>query len=504
MSTIKGVWVFNDSLSLREFNQSVNFTSNGKSYFKMSLFNYDAAEYTLEYDYSGNSDNDDAWFSPNAGSTQTWRNEAYKTVDFGSTEQDVSDTFLTWIQANATYQRTPTLTYDLNKLHLNDGTYSITVRANAEGYRSAVSNAVNYVLQHLTIDASVSGNILTISGMQSGVSKTITLYGETESDVLATITNVTASSTTYDLSTLGLSAGEHAIGVQASAEGYKNSAIVTVFYTVQAGYTVTVNIQAYGGGSGSGYYYDGYKEDVDYIDGHLRSGTNVLTITSGYLSLRADSDMSDADYSSTYEKVYSKVNTVIYKIDRDGSVNIITYPCFVEGTQISLADGSTKAVEDITMSDDLLVWDFYEGKQASAKPMWIMPKKEANYYFKVTLSDDTVLNLVGYKINGGSRSHRLYNVEQNAFLYPQDFAEGEHTINEYGELLTVMSIECVEETVNYYNIVTDTHYNLYAENILTSCRLSNRYGIVDMKYNKDDVRMTEDEVEAYIDNLDAV
>lgn len=32
-----------------------------------------------------------------------------------------------------------------------------------------------------------------------------------------------------------------------------------------------------------------------------------------------------------------------------------SYPCFVEGTQISLADGTTKAVEDITMSDELLV-----------------------------------------------------------------------------------------------------------------------------------------------------
>lgn len=369
-----------------------------------------------------------------------------------------------------------------------------------------VTGTLEEQISSLTLELSLEDDILTMYGMNDAVNKTITLFEGDESNVLTTIMNVTASSTTYDLSTLSLSDGEHTISVQVSAEGYE-SVINTVTYTVASApvpHSVTINSLDSSGYKRTVYVYDGYDEDP-YSSGTSYSGQNTIVITSGYISLDAiDSTLSDANFDSTLTIAYQSGNVIIYEVDRDATIKITQYPCFVEGTQISLANGTTKAVEDITMSDNLLVWDFYEGKQSCAKPMWIMPKKEANYYFKVTLSDDTVLNLVGYKINGGSRSHRLYNVEQNAFLYPQDFAEGEHTINEFGELLTIKSIECIEETVNYYNIITDTHYNLYAENILTSCRLSNRYGIVDMKYNKDDVRITEDEVEAYIANLDAV
>ena len=35
--------------------------------------------------------------------------------------------------------------------------------------------------------------------------------------------------------------------------------------------------------------------------------------------------------------------------------------CFVEGTEITLADGSIKKIEDITYEDELLVWDFDHG-----------------------------------------------------------------------------------------------------------------------------------------------
>lgn len=50
----------------------------------------------------------------------------------------------------------------------------------------------------------------------------------------------------------------------------------------------------------------------------------------------------------------------------------------------------------------------------------------------------------------------------------------------------MVSCERVEEPVEYYNIITDYHMNLYADGILTSCRYSNLYPIVDMKYVKEE------------------
>lgn len=171
-------------------------------------------------------------------------------------------------------------------------------------------------------------------------------------------------------------------------------------------------------------------------------------------------------------------------------------PCFAKGTKITLGDGTQKNIEDITYKDDLLVWDFYSGQQRSIRPIYIQPVHKFNLYSKVTLSNGTVLNLVGPNEN---KSHRLYNVEQNSFVYPQSFRKKDHTINKDGELLTIVSIEPIYEEVTYYNMITDTFYNLYAENILTSCRISNRYGIENMKYNLEDVKMTQEKVDKYLE-----
>ena len=530
MAKIKGVWVFNDNitslLSPMTFTESVSFTSNANAYMGLTVAPVDG-EY-LSLTYSGISNTFVCEFSY-SGLGSHWEADAYKIVDFGSTEQDVSDTFLAWMQANATYQKPePTLTYDLSTLNLNDGTHTITVRANAEGYKSAISNAVSYVVEapkvKLAAGTYVANDSINIppsndnalNFTSNGTSFTSVNVSNRQDDGYRTDDSYLRYGTTnvfwfYDWHE-GIDVYEWVNTAYKTITLDTDQEVSSDFATwFNANFSVAPSgIQVTVENTGDSYVEVYDAQTRTNLVGELNdyeSGT--YTITSGYVYLLGW----NFSHVSTTGGVTVKTNTTcyndlmyyaVYTVTGNGTITCTTCKCFAEGTQISLADGSTKAVEDITMSDNLLVWDFYEGKQSSAKPMWIMPKKEANYYFKVTLSDNTVLNLVGYKINGGSRSHRLYNVKQNAFLYPQDFAEGEHTINEYGELLTINSIECIEETVNYYNIITDTHYNLYAENILTSCRLSNRYGIVDMKYDKNDVRMTEDEVEAYIDNLDAV
>ena len=43
--------------------------------------------------------------------------------------------------------------------------------------------------------------------------------------------------------------------------------------------------------------------------------------------------------------------------------------CLAEGTEITLADRTTKKIEDITYEDELLVWDFDNGSFATAK-LW--------------------------------------------------------------------------------------------------------------------------------------
>lgn len=50
-----------------------------------------------------------------------------------------------------------------------------------------------------------------------------------------------------------------------------------------------------------------------------------------------------------------------------------------------------------------------------------------------------------------------------------------------------LSESCIryEGTCKFYNIITERHFNVFANGILTSCSLNNMYPIKDMKYIKD-------------------
>ena len=141
--------------------------------------------------------------------------------------------------------------------------------------------------------------------------------------------------------------------------------------------------------------------------------------------------------------------------------------CFTENTLISTKNGD-KFVQDITYDDDILVWNFDEGKLDYSKPIFIKQEQTSDSYWHVTDENGKTVNLVG----SNGKSHRLYNKRTHLFEYPQDILE--------------CKCEEIHESVKYYNIVTAYHFNCFANGILTSKRYSNMlYPITDeMKYDK--------------------
>lgn len=156
-------------------------------------------------------------------------------------------------------------------------------------------------------------------------------------------------------------------------------------------------------------------------------------------------------------------------------------PCYLRGTLITLADGSTKVVEEISYEDGLLVWDFDNSCFTSAKPLWIKQAQTTKRYYRFKFADGTEIGLVGQ--NG--KCHRLFNVEKQEFISGTDFHIGEHTFNDKGEVVKLIGIEIVEQEVEFYNIVTDFHMNCFANGLLTSTQYNNVYPIKDMKFVKD-------------------
>lgn len=191
----------------------------------------------------------------------------------------------------------------------------------------------------------------------------------------------------------------------------------------------------------------------------------------------------------------------VIDINKPAEVSGFALRCLIAGTLITLANGDKKPVEYITYDDDLLVWDFFNGCFASAKPRWIKIKQAAEVYNKLTFDNGATLGLVG---EGGTQGyHRIFNKQACCFTHTgvPETPDGTITFAEDKSEPVLVSQELVNNTVDYYNIITDKHFNLFANGILTSCKCSNMYRIENMKYVGDKL-ISDSEVEEYFAHLD--
>ena len=186
----------------------------------------------------------------------------------------------------------------------------------------------------------------------------------------------------------------------------------------------------------------------------------------------------------------------MFQIRKDEAEFEFSVSCIIAGTLITLADGTKKPIENITYNDNLLVWDFYNGCFSFAKPSWIKVKQTAKVYNKLTFNNGATLGLVG---EGGTQGyHRIFNKQANMFTHTgvPETPNGTITFAEDKGEPVLLTQELIHENVDYYNITTDKHFNLFANGILTSCRCSNLYKIENMKYIGDRT-MSDKEVEEW-------
>lgn len=306
------------------------------------------------------------------------------------------------------------------------------------------------------------------------------------------LTSITLA--TVDLSTLITDSGTYTITVKAKGTNFNESvASNSVEYTVSSGFEVIVTANSAYNDSGFGVY-DGQNSSGTYLG--FNGGT--YSIKSGYLYIDYNHEKHSTENNITVSGGVRMIDSSTFEVTGNGSIDgVYAYICFVEGTLITMSDGSQKPVEDIEYGDKVLCYDFEKGEQTISYIDWMIPKQTATEYWKITLSDGTILNLVG----ANDKSHRLYNVTKQSFMYPQDFEKDDLTLKENGDLVKIVSCEKIFKTVNFYNITSNTHINVYAENVLTSNRLNNRFEIKNNKFTNKQL-MTNEEIQAYKEHLE--
>ena len=212
---------------------------------------------------------------------------------------------------------------------------------------------------------------------------------------------------------------------------------------------------------------------------------------------------SGAKVYATFQNTNGENLTYTYFIANDYQ------PCLLADTEIEVEEEDKKGkkkrrrkkIQDITYDDDLVVWDFDNGCESIAKPIWIMETKTTEEYCNIKFEDGTELNVV--------TAHRIFNLDSNKFTYLNDdklTPIGTRVFKSDGTITRIVEKKIIRKVSKYHNIVTERHLNLFANGILTSCRLNNMYEIKDMKFVKDG-RMLRDRSEfvgiddKYIDGL---
>ena len=338
-----------------------------------------------------------------------------------------------------------------------------------------------------TIAMNADGKTLEITDVENATSYDVYVDGTLKTNV-ASVPNTT----TVDLSTLSdITEGAHTVKVKAKANGYIDSEFSNeVSYTKAPAATFT-QVYLTRSSSNNSVLSNMDTSKVYTIFSDFGTATMRYNATLQYNNGQWSFVKSDADGAHIYTQTASSVefafqynyaydswyHYVVLEGDSEATstdgfthssdLNLQYRMCFIENTLISTKSGD-KFVQDITYDDDILVWNFDEGKLDYAKPIFIKQGQTSDSYWHVTDEDGKTVNLVG----SNGKSHRLYNKRTHLFEYPQDIPE--------------CKCEEIHESVKYYNIITAYHFNCFANGILTSKRYSNMlYPITDeMTYDK--------------------
>ena len=140
--------------------------------------------------------------------------------------------------------------------------------------------------------------------------------------------------------------------------------------------------------------------------------------------------------------------------------------CIAEGTLITLADGSQKAVEDLTGNENLLVWNLNTGTFDSAPIIFIDMEEEAQYeVIQLSFSDGTTVDVIS--------EHGFWDVDLNKYVYLDEYAAeyiGHRFLKQSENCMaevTLVDVEINIEVATAYSPVTYGHLCYYVNGMLS-------------------------------------
>lgn len=160
-------------------------------------------------------------------------------------------------------------------------------------------------------------------------------------------------------------------------------------------------------------------------------------------------------------------NSKTYTFEKEESTSL----CVAEGSLITLADGSQKAVEDLTGEEMLLVWNMFTGEFDSA-PIVFIDSDPESYYEVINLyfSDGTTVKVIS--------EHAFWDINLNKYVYLRSDAAqyighwfNKQTVDENGNMVytevQLTNVVVQQEYTSAWSPVTYGHLCYYVNGMLS-------------------------------------
>lgn len=224
--------------------------------------------------------------------------------------------------------------------------------------------------------------------------------------------------------------------------GTNSSGEATVYVVENSKFRIVVT----NGYRGSYYSYIKYEYEGTYtIDGN--SGGSIS------LSCLYDTSGTSSAYTASGEYYFSfEFGTTLGRI-----------PCFAPGTMITMGDGSSKPIEEISMGDSIMSFNHETGQYESKKVLALCDHGEKEYdILNLKFSNGTSIEIIGYHafFDKMTRSY-----EYISYLNYQDYIGHEFAV-ETGGSTQLVSIETYKKVTHSYAIASEGNMNSIANGLL--------------------------------------